>query len=209
MLRKIIFGALAGIVILAAGFSAYNVINGKAAELSQSSSTPMPTWGRAPQGQTNGSTSFNRGNGQALRQGNGVLASQNNSNILNTANGNGNRRHGQQFNTNGSRDAYATPNPQNGMGELLTFSGTVSNFAAPNFTLITSDGQTINAQLGNLNYVSSLGLSLTNGESVTVVGYWDPSGSFAVQKITDETTGQTYTLRDDLGRPLWRGGANH
>ncbi|MGB9674343.1 MAG: hypothetical protein ACPL3P_09415 [Anaerolineales bacterium] len=209
MLRKIIFGTLAGIVILAAGFSAYNVINGKAAELSQSSSTPVPAWGSAPQGQTNNSTTFNRGNGQALHQSNGALAAQNNNNGLNTANGNGNRRRGQQLNANGSRGAYATPNPQNGMSELLTFSGTVSNYAAPVFTLTTSDGQTINAQLGNLNYLSSLGLSLTNGESVTVVGYYDPSGSFAVQQITDNTTGQTYTLRDDLGRPLWRGGANH
>lgn len=203
MLRKILFGTLAVVVVLAAGFSAYNVLNGKAAET-------LPAWNSGNQGQANGSAPAN-GNGQGFHQGNAVQASQNSGNGINASSGNGNRngRRWQQSNSNGSQGALATPNPQNGMSELLTFSGTVSNYAAPKFTLTTSDGQIINAQLGNQNYVSSLGLTLTDGETVTVVGYWDTSGSFAIQQITVNSTGQTFTLRDDLGRPLWRGGANH
>jgi hypothetical protein len=83
--------------------------------------------------------------------------------------------------------------------------GVVSNYAAPNFTLTTSDGQAIAVQLGNLNYLSTLGLSLKEGDSVTLTGYYDPSGSFAVGTLTLDNTGQTFTLRDESGRPAWRG----
>lgn len=211
MLRKIMFATLAVVVVLAAGFSAYNVLNGKAAEPTKASSTSLPTWSSGNQGRVTGSSLSNNGKGQAFNQVNGAQIAQNSGNGNNAGGGNGNRngRRWQQSNSNGAQGGFAAPNPQNGMSELLTFTGTVSNYAAPAFTLTTSDGQVINAQLGNLNYVSSIGLSLSDGEMVTVIGYWDTSDSFAVQQITINSTGQSFTLRDDLGRPLWRGGANH
>lgn len=211
MLRKILFGSLAAVVVLAAGFSAYNVLNGKAADVAPVAGASLPAGSGGYQGQSNGTAPGNNGAGQSLYQGNGWQLSQNSGNGSYSGGGNGNRngRRWQQSNSNGSQGSYATPNPQNGMSELLTFTGTVSNVAAPNFTLTTSDGQTIPAQLGNLNYLTSIGLTLSEGETVTVVGYWDTSASFAVQQITLASTGQTYSLRDNLGRPLWRGGANH
>ncbi len=175
MLKKIIIGILAVLVITAAAVSAYNV------------------WASPAQAAQERTSNINVQPAVQPGQGNG--------------NGGGYGKHGRNANSN--NNVNATPNPQNGMTELLTFSGTVSNYAAPVFTLTTSDGKTINAQLGNLNYLSSLGLSLTNGEAVTVTGFWDASGSFAVQQITLNSSGQTFSLRDDLGRPLWRGGANH
>ena len=84
--------------------------------------------------------------------------------------------------------------------------GTVSQVAYPTFNLTTADGQTILASVGNLNYAASLGIDLSEGELVSVVGYWDADGTFAIKSLV--AGGVTYTLRDDYGRPLWSGGAN-
>ena len=95
------------------------------------------------------------------------------------------------------------------MTELVTYSGTVSAYALPQFTLLTSDGQAILTQLGNQSYVASLGLVLQDGDAVTVTGFIDASGALAVTSITIQSTGVTYTLRDaSSGRPAWAGGRN-
>jgi hypothetical protein len=170
MLKKILIGALAAIVITAIGFSVYNVL---AKDTNRLAIEPVTT--QSPTGQTQ------RGNGQA---------------------GQGQRQTG-----NGQENApgYGIPNPQNGLTEWVTVQGVVSNYTAPNFTLTTTDGQAIAIQLGNLNYLSTLGLSLKDGDSVTLTGYYDSSGSFAVGTLTLDATGQTFTLRDEAGRPAWRG----
>jgi hypothetical protein len=114
---------------------------------------------------------------------------------------------GQRQAGNGQQNAPGSgiPNPQNGLTEWITLQGVVSNYAAPNFTLTTSEGQAIAVQLGNLNYLSTLGLSLKDTDQVTLTGYYDPSGSFAVGTLTLDATGQTFTFRDESGRPAWRG----
>ena len=95
------------------------------------------------------------------------------------------------------------------MTELVTYSGTVSAYVMPQFTLLTSDGQAILTQLGNQSYVASLGLVLQDGDAVTVTGFIDASGALAVTSITIQSTGVTYTLRDVAsGRPAWAGGRN-
>ena len=106
----------------------------------------------------------------------------------------------------GSADGSAVPSPQNGMTELISLEGSVSQVAYPNFYLSTADGQIILASVGNLTYAANLGIDLSEGEVVSVVGYWDTSGTFAIKSLVAD--GVTYTLRDDLGRPLWSGGAN-
>lgn len=94
------------------------------------------------------------------------------------------------------------------MGELITISGTVSEINPPNLNLNSDDGQLVPVELGNLNYASQLGLVLEPGERVSVVGSWDTQGGFAASQITVASSAITYSLRDDLGRPLWRGGRN-
>jgi hypothetical protein len=237
MLKNILFGILAAIVVVAVGMSAYNATAGSAAqaeaqpvsplagntaesvqqaiepEVVSSANSVLPAeiqtvpqvsaqtgaqvaqTASQPAGQQ--VTGANQGYGGNGRRGNGAAG-----------NGNGAGRW-QGSNGNGTAGAYATPNPQNGFVEWSTFQGVVSSFSPPNFTLVSADGQTISAQLGNQGYVDSLGLTLVDGESVTVIGYWDNSGSLAVGQITLDASGQTFVLRDDLGRPLWGGGPNH
>ncbi|HSO27356.1 MAG TPA: hypothetical protein VLS48_04755 [Anaerolineales bacterium] len=99
-----------------------------------------------------------------------------------------------------------TPNPQNGFTEWQTVTGTVSAFDTQTFMLTTADAQAIPVQLGNLNYVAQVGLTLSDGQQVSVTGFWETADSFAAGSLTLVDTGQTFVLRDDLGRPLWRGG---
>jgi len=112
----------------------------------------------------------------------------------------------QQGQGQGKGQGSGIPNSQNGLTEWTTVQGVVSNYAAPNFTLTTADGQVLAIQLGNLNYVNSLGLIMKDGDSITLTGFYDPSGAFAVGTLTLDATGQTFTLRDEYGRPAWRGG---
>ncbi len=114
--------------------------------------------------------------------------------------GQGNQQHG------GNGDGSGVPAPQNGLTEWVTYSGVVSSYAAPGFSLLTQDGQSIAAELGNVSYLNTLGLALQNGDKVTVTGFLDTNGGLALKSLTLESTGQTYNFRDDLGRPLWAGG---
>ena len=42
------------------------------------------------------------------------------------------------------------------------------------------------------------------GDSVSLTGFYE-DGDFEVGQIDDQTTGQTVSLRDESGRPLWAG----
>lgn len=117
-------------------------------------------------------------------------------------NGNGNGAQARGENGTGT----GVPNPQNGLTELVTYSGEISAYAAPNFTLLTDDGQSIPAEIGNISYAAELGLVLADGDRVTVTGFWDANGGLALKSLTLENTGQTFTFRDEYGRPAWAGG---
>ena len=107
----------------------------------------------------------------------------------------------------GSADGSAVPAPQNGFTDWISLDGSVSQVEYPTFVLTTTDGQTIPASVGNLNYATNLGIDLSDGETVSVIGYWDIDGTFAIGSLMAD--GQTYSLRDDYGRPLWSGAASH
>jgi hypothetical protein len=103
----------------------------------------------------------------------------------------------------------AVPNSQNGLQELISLQGTVTDFFASDFKLITDDGQSFTIQLGNQSFVENLGLSLQNDDQVVLAGYFEVDGSFTVSRITIPATGAEYTLRDEYGRPTWSGGKGH
>jgi len=227
MLKKIVIGVLSTLLVGAVGASAYNAVSTHtstpeaalaAPAAQQASAAPVISqgigqaqvqqgsslqagqveagpvqWsaGLAPQGSGNQPVQAGQGQGQGQKQGQA-------------------RGQGQQGSAGSTVPGTGTgvPDPQNGLQELVILTGTLSSYAAPNFTMLTEDGQTITAQLGNLNYLSSQGLELKEGDRLQVMGFWDPSGALAVSQITQIDTGLTVQLRDDLGRPSWRGG-NH
>jgi len=94
--------------------------------------------------------------------------------------------------------------------ELETVHGVITEYFPPTFTLITDDGQALPAEIGNINYLTNIGLNLQDGETITVSGFWNTNGSFSIVELTLDATGETFSLRDDYGPPSWRGGnGNH
>lgn len=224
MLKKIIIGALSAIVVTAVGVSAYNTLAGPNPQpLGQAESAAInlkvPAVAAAQgQGQGGGPAWQDTDNGSVDTAQAASLPSQTNlasSNLAGQANssvqgqGRGYRGGGRGGNSASAPQAgTGIPAPQNGFQEWVTLSGTVSGYIPPNFTLLTADGHSIAAQLGNLSYVANLGLELHDGQPVSLTGYYDPSGSLAVGQITLTDNGQTFELRDELGRPMWAGGPN-
>jgi hypothetical protein len=85
-----------------------------------------------------------------------------------------------------------------------TITGTISAYDLVSLTIQTSDGQIVVVQLGNSQYASSLGFNPQVGQSVSVYGFPGDQDLFSAISVTIDD--QTYTFRDDLGRPSWAGG---
>lgn len=159
-----------------------------------------PRWqNSAPQDGSNAVGQPSSGGQGRGRQGGG--------NSGNSNSGNGNRGNG--AGNQAQNNPAGTPAPQNGLQEWVTFSGEVSNYTANLFTLVTPDGQQIPVQLGSQNYISGLGLSLQDGDPVTVVGFWETVDTFTAGTLTLDATGAVISLRDEVGRPLWAGGGRN
>lgn len=196
MLKNILISAFAVILLLAIGFSAYNVFAGRRTEPAQAVSSQPVT-------ETPGSGQGNAGQGLGNAQGqNGV---QGQDTWQAGAQGRGGGQGGRGRGGQGGGQAGRQTNPQSGFTGYTTYQGTVSDYAAPNFTLVTTDGQKLPVQLGNLNYVANLGITIKDGDQVTITGFQDASGAIAAGTITVDATGQTFTLRTETGRPSWAG----
>ncbi len=232
MVKTIFISSLAALLVIAIGFSAFNVLAGNEPEAQQAApaaevvtnSTGVSDGGQAANVQADAagqpaaqaeiaapeaslaadaalSTGMQGAGGQgAGGQGGGYRGGQNGGQA-------GGNRRSQSGSGAGAQGTTGIPQPQNGMTGLVTYSGTVSAYALPQFTLLTSDGQAILTQLGNQSYVAGLGLVLQDGDAVTVTGFIDSSGALAVTSLTIQSTGETFTLRDATsGRPAWAGG---
>jgi hypothetical protein len=218
MIKKVLVISLLAVVGLGVAFSAYNVFAGKgsaesaggasgapavasASDLASGAPVKEPAAGASTRGSGRQQDSYPQDlNGQAPTQG-GSQGRQN---------GQGSRGQGHGA-SRGAGLSGGVPNSQAAQNETITLHGVVSAFAAPNFTLITDDGQSVAVQLGNQRFVSELGIALQQGEGITLVGFYESAGAFAASSITLDATGQTYDLRDQAsGRPLWAGGSkNH
>ena len=231
MIKKVLVSGLIVIVLIAAGASAYNVVFTQAADgeveeniLVEDVKTPIPTSSALGNSEANAiPAQATQATSDQIPSGSSLQADSNPSDT-GSANGRGNRfgKQGNQSQGQGQGQARGQggnrgqangsnmnqPALQNGIQEWVTLQGEVSEYLAPDITLLLADGQTIQAQLGNISFVESLGLKLQAGESVTVVGFYDPQGGFAVGQITLQSSGETFILRNDQGQPAWAGGAN-
>ena len=179
MLKNILIGIFAAILVVAIGTAAYNVIGVNAAGGTNAATTGqglVPAQGNGPSGNGQG------GNGQ---------------------NGNGQAGNGQQNGT-GIPQAQAQAN----LASAKTVHGTVSAYSYGTLTVQTDDGQALGVQLGNSNYATSLGFAPQVGEGLTVYGFTGDQGSFTAITVTMDS-GKVYTFRDAAtGRPAWAGGGN-
>lgn len=129
----------------------------------------------------------------------------------NASNGQGNsNRGGQGSNGTGTQQVLAQAN----LAVASTFHGTVSSYNYGTLTIQTDEGQVVGVQLGNQNFVNSLGFAPQIGEGVTVYGFPGDQGLFSAITVTLDNNGQVFAFRDANGRPLWsggngKGGGNH
>jgi hypothetical protein len=89
--------------------------------------------------------------------------------------------------------------------EWTTLEGTVTETSAGQLTLKTPDGEEVTLMLGPEPYWSEQDITIKVGDEIEARVYED-DGTFKVGQITLTATGETLTLRDELGRPLWMDG---
>jgi len=70
-------------------------------------------------------------------------------------------------------------------------------------TIQTDAGETLEMGLGPSGYWLAHGIAFSPGDEVNVRGFYNEE--FELASIENLTTGESVTLRDDDGIPLWRG----
>jgi hypothetical protein len=88
--------------------------------------------------------------------------------------------------------------------EWQTVIGTVSNVDASHVEIVLSDGSTVEVGGRAWQLAATKNFTANAGDSVTVHGF-DENGVFQVGQIDNQSNGQTLSLRDTTGRPLWAG----
>jgi len=87
--------------------------------------------------------------------------------------------------------------------EWLTLTGAVTAADADLLVVDTAGGEAIVENRGWW-YAQEQGFVAQVGDQVTLTGFYE-GDAFEVGRIDNLTTGQTVTLRDENGRPLWAG----
>ena len=83
-----------------------------------------------------------------------------------------------------------------------TVTGTVVAF--DHDLLIQTEEGELTVHLGPEWHWETAGLALNPGDQVMVTGFYEEDG-FEAASVENLTTGQTATLRDEAGRPMWAG----
>jgi hypothetical protein len=87
--------------------------------------------------------------------------------------------------------------------EWVTVDGEVIARVDDELTIQTADGEMV-VHLGPEWYWEAEGIALEAGDSVEVTGFYE-GDEFEVARVENTTTGESVTLRDDSGRPMWAG----
>ena len=87
-----------------------------------------------------------------------------------------------------------------------TLTGSVIALDGDTLTMQTGDGP-VAIHLGPEWYWESNGIAVNEGDSVEVAGFYE-DGVFEAASVLNVTSGESVSLRDDAGRPLWAGRGN-
>jgi len=101
------------------------------------------------------------------------------------------------------RDGDQTGTGQAEVDEWLTLEGTVTGADADLLAVETADGEVMVENRGWW-YAQEQGFIAQAGDEVVLTGFYE-NEDFEVGRIENMTTGQTVTLRDETGRPMWAG----
>ena len=87
--------------------------------------------------------------------------------------------------------------------EWITLHGYVVAYADNTLTIRTDAGETLEMGLGPLGYWLAHSIAFSPDDEVRVRGFYNEE--FEPAEIINLTTGESVTLRDADGAPLWRG----
>lgn len=87
--------------------------------------------------------------------------------------------------------------------QWVTIKGIVVSYEENDLVIRTDDGEEIAMGLGPLGYWLGHGIALHPGDALLVRGFY--TDAFEPAEIENMTTGESVTLRDAEGSPLWRG----
>lgn len=88
--------------------------------------------------------------------------------------------------------------------EWLTFQGSVTSVNSSELIAILSGGEQISLYGRPWWFIQEQGGVYQVGDQVTIVGFYE-AGELEVGQIVNNTTGQSISVRDENGRPLWAG----
>jgi hypothetical protein len=100
----------------------------------------------------------------------------------------------------------AVPNVgQTGVSEWAEVSGVVVRADETALVVQAADGATVEIVNRPWSFAVSQGFMAEAGDQVTLTGFYE-GDTFEAAQISDATSGQNVSIRDDAGRPLWAGG---
>ena len=76
----------------------------------------------------------------------------------------------------------------------------------PSITVNVDGGRRSTVRLGSIRYLIANGFNPKSGQPVIVRGFAQPGVDLVAVSVELPKSAQKLTLRDEQGRPLWRGG---
>jgi len=89
------------------------------------------------------------------------------------------------------------------INDLVTIEATVESIASELWVLRLEDGSTIEVEGRSLTYMASKGFEVEEGQSLSMVGFYETPESFEISQLTNLDSGETIILRGADGRPVW------
>lgn len=103
----------------------------------------------------------------------------------------------------GNQDRSETVGEANAT-EWQTVSGIVASVDASHLEITLNDGSGVEVGGRAWQLAAAQNFTANTGDSVTLHGF-DETGVFQVGQIDNQSNGQTLSLRDTTGRPMWAG----
>ncbi len=199
MVKNVLIGIFATLIVGAAGVSAYNVATEPtpvSAKTTEDTFSPASQRDDAAVAQAEPVPADGTGNEQNVRN----LAGDSAAPIYQTPNGT--EEHGNRGGQGGGSAEHGNGGGHNGGMEFITLHGIVTASDTSFVSILTDDGNALTFPMDS----ATVGFRLQPGEGVLLTGMWRGEGFFKAKEITVDSTGATYFLRGQRGEGGGGGG---
>ncbi len=96
------------------------------------------------------------------------------------------------------------PDPQATIGDLADYEGAVTIVDVDLIVVKATGGTEILIEGRALSYLQEIGFSTQVGNSYSITGFYE-DGEYKIMTLEDQSTNETFIVRDASGRPGWAG----